>query len=68
MRGKCKFQSAWLSNDDYKLWVAPDTSDPHRAKCTTCRKTFDIAKTAKAKAEELSSIETQIEKKLKDLP
>lgn len=29
MPGKCKFQSAWLSNDDYKLWVAPDTANPH---------------------------------------
>lgn len=43
MPGKCKFQSAWLSNDDYKLWVAPDTANPHCAKCTRCRKTFDIA-------------------------
>lgn len=42
MPGKSKFQSSWLSNDSYKDWVAPDTANPHRAKCKPCGKTFDV--------------------------
>ncbi|CAN7985972.1 unnamed protein product [Ixodes hexagonus] len=43
MPGKSKFQGAWLHNDDYRDWVAPDTTDQHRARCKPCGKTFDVA-------------------------
>ncbi|CAN7940621.1 unnamed protein product [Ixodes hexagonus] len=43
MPGKSKFQGAWLYNDDYRDWVAPDTTDQHRATCKPCGKTFDVA-------------------------
>lgn len=42
MPGKSKFQTTWLHHDDYKHWIAPDTTNPHRAKCKLCGKTFDV--------------------------
>lgn len=42
MPGKSKFQTTWLHHDDYKQWIAPDTTSPHRAKCKLCCKTFDV--------------------------
>ncbi|CAN7945535.1 unnamed protein product [Ixodes hexagonus] len=43
MPGKSKFQGAWLHNDDYRDWVAPDTTDQRRSRCKPCGKTFDVA-------------------------
>lgn len=42
MPGKSKFQSSWLSNDSYRGWVAPDTTNSHGAKCKPCGKSFDV--------------------------
>ena len=41
MPGKSKFQPTWLHHD-YKHWIAPDSTNPHRAKCKLCGKTFDV--------------------------
>ncbi|KAH7936406.1 hypothetical protein HPB52_023111 [Rhipicephalus sanguineus] len=62
MPGECNFQSAWLSSDDYKRWIAPDASDPHRAKYTLCKKTFDIASMGESgRAESVASARTALE-------
>lgn len=42
MPGKCRFQRSWLNNDNYREWLAPDVSNPHKARCKICCKCFDI--------------------------
>jgi len=41
--GKCKFKDAWLENEAYKDWLLCDSKDEHKARCSLCTKTFEIA-------------------------
>ena len=43
MPGKCKFKDAWLENEAYKDWLLRDSKDEHKARCSLCTKTFEIA-------------------------
>lgn len=47
MPGKCSFSDIWLVKDKYQLWLTKDT-DPRRAKCKLCCKTFDISNMGEA--------------------
>ncbi len=47
MPGKCRFRNVWIQDEKYKGWLEKD-QDPGRAKCTLCRKTFDISNMGEA--------------------
>ena len=47
MPGKCTFNNTWLSKPEYSSWLARD-SDPHKASCSGCRKSFDIGNMGEA--------------------
>ena len=37
------FNIDWLSRGEYKDWLLPEDSDPTKARCKICRKTFSIS-------------------------
>ncbi len=48
MPGKCRFNNVWIHDEyKYKGWLEKD-QDPGRAKCTLCRKMFDISNMGEA--------------------
>ncbi|XP_059485801.1 uncharacterized protein LOC132202721 isoform X2 [Neocloeon triangulifer] len=40
----CRFQTYWIDTQDseYASWLFPDKSNPHKAHCSLCNKTFNI--------------------------
>ena len=42
-KGRCHFNSAWLTMDDFRLWVAAVPGNRFEAFCTVCQKRFDVA-------------------------
>ena len=47
MPGKCSFNTIWLSNTNYKLWLKRE-EDPGRAGCKLCVRSFDISNMGEA--------------------
>ena len=37
-----RFNTAWMSKEEYKCWLQPVPSDNTRAKCTLCMKTISL--------------------------
>ena len=38
-----RFNIDWLSRGEYKDWLLPEDSDPTKARCKICRKTFSLS-------------------------
>ena len=38
-----RFNTAWMSKEEYKSWLQPVPSDNTRAKCTLCMKTISLS-------------------------
>ena len=38
-----RFNIDWLNRGEYKDWLLPEDSDPTKARCKICRKTFSIS-------------------------
>ena len=38
-----RFNIDWLNRGEYKDWMLPEDSDPTKARCKICRKTFSLS-------------------------
>ena len=38
-----RFNIDWLSRGEYKDWLLPEDSDPTKARCKICMKTFSLS-------------------------
>ena len=38
-----RFHIDWLSRGEYKDWLLPEDSEPTKARCKICRKTFSLS-------------------------
>ena len=45
--GKCIFSDAWVSDEEFKLWIIPVAGDKHSFRCRFCKKTRNLSNMGK---------------------